>query len=350
MNLEVETTKPIEPARQPEPVAQMLQLLFGKHITYSLSGIARLGVADHMGAKPAPVEELATKTGADAGALYRVMRMLASVGVFEEALGKRFSLTSIGETLKTGVPGSLRHLAMAWGDEWSTRGFEHFGHCLSTGQDGITKAYGKNVFEVLSEYPEQASTFHRAMVDVSAIACGAIVSAYDFSGINCLADVGGGHGMFLASILKAHPKMQGVLYDLPEVVSGATASGHVSGLEGRINIQSGNFFERAPGGCDAYLMKSILHDWSDAHCHLILKHIREELPEDGRLLVCEMIIPDEPGPAPAKMLDIEMLALTVGGKERTAQEFCELLHSSGLRVERIVPTNSPMSLIEARPV
>lgn len=350
MNVDFETIEPVAAEAPHQPTDQMLQLLFGKHITYSISGAARIGVADHMEAAPLPVDELAAKTQADAGALYRVMRMLAGVGVFKEWPGKRFSLTPVGETLKTGAPGSLRYLAMMWGDKWSTNGFGEFEHCLRTGQDGITKAYGKNVFELLAGYPDQADTFHRAMADVSAVAGEAIAAAYDFSGIRRLADVGGGHGMLLASILKNYPEVHGVLYDLPEVVTGAPVGGYLNGLNGRVDIQSGNFFERAPSGCDAYILKHILHDWSDEHCQTILKHIRKEVPAHGRVLACEMIVPGECGPAPAKMLDIEMLVLTVGGKERTADEFAELFRSAGLSLERIVPTDAPMCLIEARPL
>jgi O-methyltransferase domain len=328
--------------------AQLLlgRLLFGKQMTYCLSGVARLGVADHMSATPTAVEEIADKTGAHAPSLYRVMRVLASMGVFKEEQGKRFALTPAGELLKSEAPGTMRYFAMMFGDEWTTRAYEHFTDCLLTGQDGVSKAYGQHVFDLLAERPEQSETFQAAMTSSSTTAGKAITNAYDFSNIKCLADVGGGRGALLASILRCYPQMQGVLFDRAEIVDSAP-QGKFAGCEGRITIEGGSFFERVPDGCDAYMMKHIIHDWSDKHCRTILKLVREKLPKDGRVLVCEMVVTDEPGPTPAKMLDIEMLVMTVGGKERTKDEFAELFASCGLRLSRIVPTERPICVIEA---
>ena len=334
-------------SKLPPPMA-MMQLLFGKQLTYSLSGAARLGVADHMDGTARPVEEIAAKCGAHAPSLYRVMRMLAGFGVFEEGPSRHFALTPVGELLKTGVPGSLRYLAMMFGEEFSTRAYEHFTECLRTGGDGVSEAYGKQIWEVLAERPGQCETFHRAMTNSTSVAADAIVEAYDFSGITRLADVGGGHGLLLAAILRRYPKMQGVLFDRPEVV-GSVPKDQFAGCEGRIAIEAGSFFERVPDGGDAYIMKHIIHDWSDEHCRTILSLMKEKLPKNGRVLVCEMVVSDEPGPTPAKMLDIEMLVMTVGGKERTPDEFGELFASCGLRLSRIVPTGRPISVIEAVP-
>ncbi|MGI8959757.1 MAG: methyltransferase [Bryobacteraceae bacterium] len=338
-------------AREPEsppPSAALLQLLFGKHITYSLSAIARLGVADHMSEAPVQVDELAMKTGAHSPSLYRVMRMLAGVGVFEEAPQKRFSLTPVGQLLKTDAPGSLRYFAIQLGDRWSTRAWEHFTDTVRTGEDGVTKAFGKNVFELFAEEPEQAEIFNRSMTSLSAAMLEPIVNAYDFSSINRLADVGGGRGMLLASVLTRYPQMRGVLYDLPEVISGAIREPHFSTCEERVELEAGNFFDRVPSGCDAYMMKFILHDWSDDHCRTILNLIRRELPQNGRVLVCEQVVTDSPKPTPAKFADIEMLAFTIGGKERTAAEFSDLFASAGLRLLQVIQTESPVCVLEAR--
>jgi hypothetical protein len=327
---------------------QMMQLLFGKQLTYSLSGVARLGVADHMDGTAKPVEEIAAKSGAHAPSLYRVMRMLASFGVFKEEPPRHFALTPVGALLKTGAPGSLRYMAMMFGEEFSTRSYEHIADCLRSGGDGVSEAYGKHIWEVLAERPEQCETFQRAMTNSTSVAADAIIEAYDFSGIKRLADVGGGHGLLLAAILRANPQLQGVLFDRPEVV-GNVPKDRFAGCEERIDIEPGSFFERVPGGCDAYLLKHIIHDWSDEHCRTILGLMREKLPNDGRVLVCEMVVSDEPGPTPAKLLDIEMLVMTVGGKERTPEEFGDLFASAGLRLNRIVPTGRPISVIEAVP-
>ena len=330
------------------PPLVMMQLLFGKQLTYSLSGVARLGVADHMTGKPQPVEKIAAKAGAHAPSLYRVMRMLAGFGVFKEGPQRHFALTPVGGLLKTGVPGSLRYMAMMFGEEFSTRAYEHIAECLRSGGDGVTEAYGKPIWEVLAERPEQCETFQQAMTNSTSVAADAIVEAYDFSGIERLADVGGGHGLLLAAILRANAHVQGVLFDRPEVVEHVPEQ-QFTGCEGRITTEAGSFFERVPDGCDAYLLKHIIHDWSDEHCRTILDLMREKLPKHGRVLVCEMVVSDEPGPTPAKLLDIEMLVMAVGGKERTPEEFRELFASSGLRLNRIVATDRPISVIEAVP-
>ena len=336
------------PTPAPPPNMAMMQLLFGKQLTYSLSGVARLGVADHMDGTAKPVEDIASRCGAHAPSLYRVMRMLASFGVFKEAPARHFALTPVGELLKTNAPGSLRYMAMMFGEEFSTRAYEHIAACLRTGGDGVSEAYGKQIWEVLAERPSQCETFQRAMTNSSSVAAPAIVAAYDFSGIARLADVGGGHGLLLAAILRANPKLHGVLFDRPEVV-GSVPEDRFAGCDGRIAIEPGSFFERVPDGCDAYLMKHIIHDWSDEHCRTILTLMRKKLPKDGRVLICETVVTDEPGPSPAKLLDIEMLVMTVGGKERTEQEFRELFAACGLKLSRIVPTGRPASVIEAVP-
>jgi len=268
--------------------------------------------------------------------------------VFKEEQGKRFALTPAGELLKSDAPGTMRYFAMMFGDEWTTRAYEHFTHCLRTGQDGVSKAYGQHVFDVLAERPEQSDTFQAAMTSSSTMDGKAVTDAYDFSGIKRLADVGGGHGALLASILRRYPQMQGVLFDRAEIVAGVPKD-QFAGCEERITIEGGSFFERVPDGYDAYIMKHVIHDWSDEHCRTILKLMRDRLPADGRVLVCEMVVTDEPGPTPAKMLDIVMLVMTVGGKERTKDEFAELFASSGLRLSRIVPTERPICVIEAVP-
>jgi hypothetical protein len=330
------------PEKLTPPTAVLMQLLFGKQITYSLAAVARLGVADHMSRQFSSVDELAEKVAAHPPALFRVMRMLAGVGVFEEAPGQRFALKSVGELLKSKAPGSLRYPAIFFGDEWSTRAYQYIVDCVRTGGDGVTRAYGKHAFDFLAERPDQAETFHRAMSSFSAIDSEAILGAYDFSGIRRLADVGGGHGTLLAAILQRYPQMGGVLYDLPEVVEGA----NLTEYGGRVRVESGSFFERVPANCDAYLMKHIIHDWSDEHCRTILSLMRQQLPPQGRVLVCEMIVPADSSPAPAKLLDIEMLVMTVGGKERTVEEFGNLFTSAGLRLGRVVPTKSPICVIE----
>jgi len=257
-----------------------MQLLFGKQLTYSLSGVARLGVADHMDKTARPIEELAAKVGAHAPSLYRVMRLLASLGVFKEGPARHFALTPVGELLKTDAPASLRAMAMMFGEEFSTRAYAHITDCLRTGGDGVTEAYGKDIWQVLAEHPAQCEVFQNAMTSNSSGSVPAIVEAYDFGGIKRIADVGGGHGFLLGSILRSYPAMQGVLFDRPEVVGSVPKNGF-AGLEGRVAVEGGSFFERVPDSCDAYIMKHIIHDWDDDHCRTILRLMREKLPRNA---------------------------------------------------------------------
>lgn len=339
-----------EPRLDEVTAAQQLlsQLLFGKQLFYCLSGVARLGVADHMDSEPKPVEAIAAAVGAHAPSLYRAMRALASVGVFREESGRKFALSRAGALLKSDVPGTPRYFAMMFGDEWTARAYGRIADVLRTGQDGVTQAYGKDVFDLLTEQPEQLATFQAAMTSGSALSARAVTDAYDFTGIRRMADVGGGHGGLLAAILERYPEMQGVLFDRPEVVSGVPSE-RFAACADRITIEPGSFFDRVPDGCDAYIMKHIIHDWGDQQCRAILKLMRDRLPPDGRVLVCDMVVSDEPGPTPAKMLDIEMLVVTVGGKERSADEFRDLFASAGLKLNRIVPTARPICVIEAVP-
>jgi hypothetical protein len=235
-----------------------------------------------------------------------------------------------------------------FGDEWTTRAYGHVTDVLRTGKDGVTQAYGKHVFDVLAEHPEQCETFQAAMTSSSVLGGEAVADAYDFSGIKRLADVGGGHGGLLAAILARYPSMQGVLFDRPEVVAGVPP-GQFDGCADRVAIEAGSFFECVPDACDAYIMKHIIHDWGDEQCRTILELMRERLPPDGRVLVCDMVVTDDPAPTPAKLLDIEMLIVTVGGKERTEEEFRDLFASAGLKLNRIVPTARPICVIEAVP-
>jgi hypothetical protein len=330
------------------PYVKIVQLLFGKHIAYAVSAMAHLGLADHMRKYPIDVETLARQVGAQADALYRVMRVLAAAGVLEQTSDRTFRLTAVGETLTSDAPVCTRYTAMQMGDPWSTRPWEHFVDTIRTGTDGVTHAFGKNAFELLAEEPEQAEHFNRSMSAYSGAMTDAILAAYDFSSIKRLADVGGGHGKLLSAVLNQNPGMTGVVYDLPEVVAGAHGQEHLQACGDRISFEAGSFFDRVPSGCDAYMMKFIIHDWSDEHCRTILKNIRQQLSVDGCVLVLEQIVKQTPELSLAKLLDLEMLALTVGGRERTEAEFAELFASAGLKLTQVFPTTSPLYILEAR--
>lgn len=332
------------PAAPLPPDGQLMQILMSKALTYTTSAIARLGVADHMTETPRPVAEIAAAAGVKPDLLYRVLRTLASVGVFHQQ-GDTFGLTPVSALLRSDAPDSLRAMATMMGDKWSADAYQLIYRTLQTGTDGVTLAYGKHAFEVFHDDPAQGETFHHSMTNFTRIVVRALLDGYDFTGIGRLGDVGGGHGILLASVLRQYPAMQGVLFDLPEVLSGAGEE--LTGVEERIQRQSGSFFERVPEGCDAFIMKHIIHDWDDGSCRRILSLMRERLPAHGKVLLFEMVVPPGTDPVPAKFLDIEMMANTPGGKERTEEEFAALFAAVGLRLNRIVPTKSPMCVVEA---
>ncbi len=345
------STTPAPPQEPPPPDAVMMQLLFAKMMFFSIAAVARLGIADHLSETPRDVEDIARDTATHAPSLYRVLRLLVSVGVFAEGPPSHFALNPVGELLQSAHPRSLRDVAIMFSDPWQIRSYAQMHESIRTGADGVTLEFGKHAFDLFHDIPDQAANFHRAMTSFSGVTSAALLGVADLSRFRRIADCGGGHGLFLSRILGKFPGLHGVLFDLPEVVSGAPGAGHFHNLEGRVAFESGSFFERVPEDCDAYIMKHIVHDWDDGSSRRILSLMREQLAKipggAGRVFLCEMVVPEAQGPAPAKMLDIEMLVCTRGGKERSAAEFARLFESAGLKLVSITPTETPVCLIEA---
>jgi hypothetical protein len=325
----------------------LMQLIIGRCVAQCISVAAHLGLADRMTNGPQASEELARACGAHAPSVYRLCRALANAGVFEEHAGKRFSLTPMGECLRTDVSGSMAGTAKMFGERWHAAAWNELLHSVHTGEPAFPKVYGEGPFEWFSTHREEAEIFNEAMTSFSSTTAAAVVAAYDFSSFTRLADIGGGHGFLLARILKANPKVQGVLVDLPQVVEGAKDLLAKNGVEQRCEIVGGDFFKTVPEGCDAYMMKHIIHDWGDEACTTLLRHCAQGLTPGGRVLVLEQVVPLRGVPSMAKIVDIEMLVMTQGGYERTEAEFAELFSHAGLRLSRVVPTESPVTLLEA---
>jgi hypothetical protein len=228
-------------------------------------------------------------------------------------------------------------------------GFENIMHSLETGRTGFEKAMGMPAFDYLARHPEEASLFSETMVGFHGAEPAAVAEAYDFSGAGTVVDVGGATGNLLGTILARHAGPRGVLFDLPHVVAGAPALLKTLGVESRVGIESGSFFERVPEGGDVYLLSHVIHDWSEEQCLTILGNCRKAMKPDGRLLIIEMVLPPGDEPHPGKILDIVMLVLP-GGQERTAEEYAALLAKAGFRLERLIPTASAVSVVEAVPV
>jgi O-methyltransferase domain/Dimerisation domain len=328
------------------PGAALMRMVLGCLVSQAVCVAAKLGIADLLAEGPIGATELAEATGVHPRSLYRILRTLATFGVFKELPGSRFELTPMAEALRSDAPGSLRDAAIFMGEEWHWRVWGHTIESVRTGGSAWERAHGTEIFPWFAARPEESAVFNRAMTSFSNLATAAVVEAYDFSGFDKLVDVAGGHGLFLSEILRANPRLRGVLFDQPHVIEGAREPVASKGLSERCELVGGDFFESVPAGADGYIMKHIIHDWDDERAVMILKNIARAMREDGRLLIVEMVLPPANVPHLGKVLDIEMLT-SPGGVERTEEEYRELLDRAGLRLARVVPTESPYSVVEA---
>ncbi len=326
----------------PAELRQMLQLLNGFRVTQVLYVAAKLSLADILKDGPQSVDALAVTTGANPDALYRVLRVLASIGVFEENSERRFALTPLAALLQNDHPSAVRAQALFFGDE-PYRACGGLYDSVMTGTNAYERVFGAPHFEYLAQHPAQNEAFNQAMSASSRQAARAIVGTYDFSTAGTVVDIAGGQGMLIAAILRANPALHGVLFDQPHVVAGASPLLEAAGVADRCELASGDFFVTVPPG-DLYTLRHILHDWDDEHTIAILRSCAEAMPPSGRALVIESVI--EPGndPSPAKFLDLMMFVMN-GGRERTAEEYRRLFAAAGLKLTRIIPTEAE-SLIE----
>ena len=324
------------------PPAQLMNFIVGKWISKPIYVAAELGIADLLARGPKSIEALAQKSGSHAPSLYRVMRALASVGIFFETEGKQFELTPMAEYLKTG---EMKSIALLFNSDWSDNAWGYFLDSVRTGDTAFENAYGMPLSDWLEINPGAAEVFNRANAVKAANSHRVIVDAYDFSGISTLTDVGGGVGALMAEILIANPLMEGVVAERPDVIREAEKLISARGIADRCKATACDFFKEIPAGSDAYLMSNILHDWSDEQCRIILANCRKAMKENSKLLIVEMIIPPGNDPSIAKLLDLEMLVMT-GGRERTKKEFKTLLESSGFKYSRTIAANQGVCVIE----
>jgi len=337
------------PASPPANPAALRQMIFGFWAARALYVAAELGVADLLASGPRTSDELASACGADAPALYRVLRALASMGVVSELEARRFRLTPLGEYLRTDTPGSLRAFARMMGSDWHWRTFEGVLSSVRTGKPAMEEMVGQPLYDFLAKNPEQEQIFDRAMTGFSSVEHEAIRQAWDFGTSGTLVDVGGGRGHLLAVLLSAHPELRGMLFDRPTVVGGTQDAIRDQGLDDRCERVGGDFFESVPSGGDTYLIKYVLHNWDDDRVGVILRNCRRAMKPSARLLVVEQLVQPGNAPDPVRLLDLEVLVL-VGGRERTEEEFRAMLAASGFSLQRVVPTRLPLSILEAVPV
>lgn len=334
----------------PEPSVQdqVARLASGYWHTQAIYVAAKLGIADALAGGPRSADELASSTGTNPRALYRLLRALASVGIFAEDDRHCFALTPMAECLRGDVSGSVRSLCIIRG-EWQYEAWGRLLHSVRTGQSGFETVYGTPLFDFLAENPDKGKLFDEAMTGVHGRETAAMLDAYDFSGIGVLADVGCGNGEVISSVLKRYPAMRGVLFDRPSVIERTRVNLEAVGLGGRCESAAGNFFEAVPSGADAYLLRHVIHDWDDERSVAILLNCRAAMGGGGRVLVVEGVVPPGNEPSVSKFFDLAMMVLP-GGMERTAEEYRGLFGSSGFVLKRIVPTQSWVSVIEGEPI
>ncbi len=321
------------------PQARVWQLSLGFANTAVLHALVKSGVIERMRQHPRSLPELAQACGLNSDILYRTLRFAAALGVVEYSEGK-YSLTETGRLLLEDVPGSISVGIQLFGSEPWQRAWQALSYSLATGGIAFERALGDPFFKYLDEHPEYGTPFHQWMT-VSTIMVGlAVTEAYDFTPFKNACDIGGGQGVLLKSVLMANPHLHGVLYDQASVLKD-----HVlAELTDRVEFQSGNFFERVPAA-DVLMLKSVLHDWSDERCQVILHHCRDVMQPSSRLLIIERVIASETDVIGA-FFDLHMQVIS-GGRERTEDEFRALLRNAGLRLNRTIPTNSPMKILEA---
>jgi hypothetical protein len=328
-----------------DAVGQLSALIAGYKTTQAIYVAARLGIADRLAGGPRTVADLARETHVHERTLFRVLRMLASRGIFFEQPDGRFRLTPLAEPLRADHAGSQKAFAIMMGEE-HYHAYGELLYSVRTGKTAFDHIYGMPVFEYLAKNPESAAIFDAAMSSIHGQETDVVINAYDLSGVKQLCDVGGGNGSVLIATLKRYPAMRGVLYDLPHVVERARPAFDAAGLKDRCTLIGGDFFKEIPAGSDAYFFRHIIHDWDDEKATKILVNCRQALPQGGKILVVESIIPPGNEPFFGKDIDLTMLVIP-GGQERTEEEYRQLFAGAGLKLARIVPTAGEMFVLEA---
>jgi SAM-dependent methyltransferase len=340
----------VEAAQVVPPQQVLMQMSQGMWLTQAVATAAKLGVADALAqSQPQDSAALARAIGADAEALARLLRALASVGVLAQPLPDLYTLTSVGDLLRSDVPHSMRDWLIAETDtpHWEAWGQLYQG--VRSGQTVVPRLFGMHIYEYYAAHPQDRACFSRAMGNVSALVAEGTVQHYDFSRARHIVDVGGADGGLLLAILEANSHLRGTLFDQPDVIEAARQAIYSKNYQTRCEVVGGDFFQSVPSGADLYVLKFILVDWKDDEALRILQNCRTAIASGGKLVVIEMTIPDDNRPSAAQLFDLNMLVMT-GGQERTVSEYGTLFQRAGFRLTRVIPTGSPFHVLEAVPV
>jgi len=338
-----------------EPRERLLALVRGYRISQAIYVVTRLGIPDLLADGPREVDGLAHATGSHPQSLSRVLMFLAGVGVLDKVGPRRFALTPIGDGLRTQVPGSMRPAVLMLLDESHWRPWGHLFHTVRTGETAFDHVHGEGIFDYLAAHPQAAAASIAGMSGNSPVHARLVAAAYDFSRMSVVVDVGGGRGRLLATILEQHPRLRGILFDQPHVIEAARHNLDEAGVVDRCELVGGNFFDAVPTGGDVYVLRNIIHDWTDDQAVAILTNCRRAMATAARLVLVELYLAADPRETvPALHSDLEML-VTVGGRERTTDEHAALLARSGLRLGQTISLGRAEEamgyyLIEAQPV
>ena len=326
--------------------AELARLVDGFRVSQTIHACVELGIPDLLDDGERTADDLAEASGADPPTLYRLLRALASFGILHEEDGRRFSLTELGQPLRSDVPGSLRGWVRLSGREYVWRSWGNLTNAVRDGENAFRSLHGTDVWEWRAAHPEESAIFDEAMMSLTGAGNAAVLAAYDFDRFGTVVDVAGGNGALLAALLAAHPQMRGILFDQEHVVSGAEPVLRAAGVLDRCEVVAGSFFSSIPEGGDAYVLKSIIHDWEDEESVAILRSCREAMgPEAAALVIERDLGPPNENPM-AKLSDLNMFVMP-GGRERTLDEYAALLDRAGLRLAATHPTTSGHLVIEA---
>lgn len=324
------------------PHDRLFQMIVGHMVCRGIYVAAKLGVADILAEGPQTAGKIAAKTGTEPESLYRLLRALSSSGIFREEENGEFSLTPMAEHLREDSPDSLKSFVLMVGNT-SYAIWGELMHAIQTGEEAFHRVFGASMFEYFKQNPEKGKVFDAAMEGMHRREIEPMLDACDLRGDETVVDVGGGNGSLMAEVAGRYPGINGVVYDLPEVVERAKRT-RGDNNAGRLRFEPGSFFDYVPEGGDVYLLRHIIHDWSDEKAGLILQNCRKAKKPNARIIVVENVIPSGNGPYFGKWLDVGMLL--IGGKERTERQYRELFHAAGLELTRVIPTAANISLVE----
>jgi hypothetical protein len=335
---------------RPPAYQRLAELLIGARVAMALRVVAEHQIADHLASGPQTAEALARATGLPAHTLRRLLRGLAALGVFVETAEGRFAHTDVSAYMRTDATPSLRDMILLLNDDALLQGWHQLPAALHAGASAFAAANGMSFFDYIAADPTRSATMGRFMADLYGPEGPKIAAGYPFGRFTTLIDIGGGQGHILAAIVQQHPALRGALFDLPPTADIARQFLAGQGLAHRCDVVAGDFLQVVPRGYDAYLLKSVLHDWDDEHAVQILRQCRAAMPSHGRVVVVEIVVtPGQPLGHPHPMIDLEML-VTYGGQERTAPEFATLFTRAGLALAQVLPiTDSFFSVVEATP-